>query len=78
MSRTENIFSAHKKVSFTSAYRFADSSECLGQCRAQSLSTPQQSEATQVVKGHCQANNIPFGCYSEIIGGTAQPGLCVD
>ena len=56
----------------------SDSSECLGQCRAQSLSTPQQSEATQAVKGQCQANNIPFGCYSEIIDGTVQPGLCVD
>ena len=56
----------------------SDSSECLGQCRAQILNTPQQSEATQAVKGQCQANNIPFGCHSEIISGTAQPGLCVD
>jgi len=56
----------------------SDSSECLGQCRAQTLNTPQQSEATQAVKGQCQANNIPFGCHSEIIGSTIQPGLCVD
>ena len=56
----------------------SDSSECLGQCRAQTLNTAQQSEAAQNVTGQCQANNIPFGCHSEIIGGTIQPGLCVD
>ncbi len=56
----------------------SDSSECLGQCRAQTLNTPQQSEAAQSITGQCQANNIPFGCHSEIIGGTPRPGLCVD
>ena len=52
----------------------SDSSECLGQCRAQDFGQAQQSQIT----GTCQANNIPFGCYAEVKNSTASPALCVD
>jgi hypothetical protein len=30
------------------------------------------------VTGVCQATDNPFGCFSEVLGGKAGPGLCVD
>ncbi|MGJ8560061.1 MAG: hypothetical protein ACSHX3_07475 [Litorimonas sp.] len=50
-----------------------DSAQCQGQCRAD-LS----SDIGAHVSGVCQANDNPFGCFSEVVNGQAGPGLCVD
>ncbi|GHB01908.1 hypothetical protein GCM10009069_25860 [Algimonas arctica] len=50
-----------------------DSNQCQGQCRGD-LS----SEMGASVSGVCQANDNPFGCFSEVVNGQAGPGLCVD
>ena len=50
-----------------------DSLQCEGQCLA-----GQYDAAGYSGEGTCQANDNPFGCRSEIIGGEIQPGLCVD
>lgn len=51
-----------------------DKSECQGKCLANNISAPMGGKVT----GKCQANDNPFGCYSEIIKNVQQPGLCVD
>jgi len=50
-----------------------DSAECQGQCLAGDFDA-----AGYEGTGQCQADDSPFGCNSEIIGGIVQPGLCVD
>jgi len=50
-----------------------DSADCLGQCR-----TDNAVNIGESTTGLCQANNIPFGCFTEVKNGRAQPGLCVD
>lgn len=50
-----------------------DSGQCQGQCRG-TLDTDMGMDVT----GVCQATDNPFGCFTEILGGKAGPGLCVD
>jgi putative hemolysin len=50
-----------------------DSSNCQGKCV-----TGVGGEDSNAVNGQCQKTNNPFGCYSEVLGGKVQPGLCVD
>lgn len=50
-----------------------DSGQCQGQCRG-TLDTDMGADVT----GVCQATDNPFGCFTEIFGGKAGPGLCVD
>jgi hypothetical protein len=50
-----------------------DSGQCQGQCRG-TLNTDVGADVT----GVCQATDNPFGCFSEVLGGKAGPGLCVD
>lgn len=50
-----------------------DSAQCQGQCRGDLNSAVGTS-----VAGVCQANDNPFGCFSEVVNGQAGPGLCVD
>lgn len=50
-----------------------DSGQCQGQCRG-TLDTKMGADVT----GVCQATDNPFGCFTEILGGKAGPGLCVD
>lgn len=55
----------------------SDISDCQGRCIATDTSRfDPDAPGGQV--GTCQVNDNPFGCYSEIIGGFVQPGLCVD
>lgn len=51
-----------------------DKDDCLGQCRFEGKPLPPGATA----KGVCQRNSDPCGCYSEVIKGKVQPGLCVD
>ena len=46
-----------------------DSAECEGRCEA---------TGTGGANGTCSARISPFGCYSEMRDGVAQPALCVD
>lgn len=53
-----------------------DSDECEGQCRA-----GPKTEAKghlRLATGVCQANDNPFGCFTNVENGTLGPGLCVD
>lgn len=50
-----------------------DSGQCQGQCRAEI-----SSDMGAHVSGVCQANDNPFGCFSEVVNGQVGPGLCVD
>lgn len=50
-----------------------DSGQCQGQCRG-TLDTDMGVDVT----GVCQATDNPFGCFTEVLGGKAGPGLCVD
>ncbi|MGB6317189.1 MAG: hypothetical protein WBG08_01015 [Litorimonas sp.] len=50
-----------------------DSAQCQGQCR-----TDVGTAAGTPVTGVCQANDNPFGCFSEVVAGRAGPGLCID
>ena len=53
----------------------SDSGDCQGRCRA---TNGFDSDAQGGQTGTCQRTDSPFGCYSEIVGGVVQPGLCVD
>lgn len=50
-----------------------DSGQCQGQCRGDL-----NSDMGASVAGVCQANDNPFGCFTEVVNGQAGPGLCVD
>lgn len=50
-----------------------DSGQCQGQCRGD-LNSDTGAQTT----GVCQANDNPFGCFTEVVNGQAGPGLCVD
>ncbi|CAM3850925.1 hypothetical protein [Litorimonas haliclonae] len=50
-----------------------DSSNCQGKCVADV-----NAGDTGAVSGQCQKTDNPFGCYSEVVAGKIQPGLCVD
>lgn len=50
-----------------------DSGQCQGQCRGDL-----NSDIGASVAGVCQANDNPFGCFTEVVNGQAGPGLCVD
>ena len=50
-----------------------DSSNCQGKCV-----TGVGGGDSNAVSGQCQKTDNPFGCYSEVLGGKVQPGLCVD
>jgi hypothetical protein len=50
-----------------------DSSQCQGQCRGDL-----NSDTGSQTSGVCQANDNPFGCFTEVVNGQAGPGLCVD
>jgi len=52
----------------------SDSSECIGKCFAEDASGGIGSPAT----GLCQPNSSPFGCRTEVTGGTLGATLCVD
>ena len=49
-------------------------SDCIGSCRAD-INGPVAGTPAQ---GTCQTVDVPFGCYSVIENGVAQPALCVD
>lgn len=49
-----------------------DSSNCQGKC------VTGVGGDKGAVSGQCQKTDNPFGCYSEVLGGKVQPGLCVD
>lgn len=49
-----------------------DSSNCEGKC------VTGVGGDKGAVSGQCQKTDNPFGCYSEVLGGKVQPGLCVD
>lgn len=51
----------------------SDSSECSGMCRAERL-----TEFGRPTEGVCQPNDNPFGCFTEVKNGLAEPTLCVD
>lgn len=50
-----------------------DSSNCQGKCVADINAGDKGA-----VSGQCQKTDNPFGCYSEVVAGKIQPGLCVD
>jgi hypothetical protein len=50
-----------------------NSSDCLGTCRSDGEAQPGEESA-----GTCQVIDVPFGCYSVVEDGKAQPALCVD
>jgi len=50
-----------------------DSSNCQGICVADVNAGDKGA-----VSGQCQKTDNPFGCYSEVVAGKVQPGLCVD
>lgn len=49
--------------------------DCLGDCRAVDESKVQFGQPTV---GQCQAVTSPFGCFTRVEGGLAEPTLCVD
>ena len=55
----------------------SDPGDCQGRCIATNA-TGFDPDAPGGQTGACQKTDSPFGCYSEIVGGVAQPGLCVD
>lgn len=52
----------------------SDTSDCMGKCLKEGDFADFGAPAT----GKCAANDNPFGCYQEIVDGTAAPGICVD
>ncbi|MES2035225.1 MAG: hypothetical protein V4466_13715 [Pseudomonadota bacterium] len=52
-----------------------DSDQCKGRCIAADGAMPSDGAA---VAGVCEADNDICGCSTEIIGGKAQAGRCVD
>lgn len=51
-----------------------DSGQCEGGCRSDDLSP----DSGEPVMGVCQADDNPFGCYTEIVDGRADHAICVD
>lgn len=56
-----------------------DKADCQGKCLLV-VEPPAPGAASQAAagQGQCQANNDPCGCRTEILGGIAQPGICID
>jgi len=54
-----------------------DASDCEGRCMGNDDVTDYDARPGEV-KGVCEANDSPFGCYAEIRNGTADAMLCVD
>lgn len=52
-----------------------DSDQCKGRCV---LADGAEPAADGSAAGICEADNDVCGCSTEIVGGKAQPGLCVD
>jgi len=53
-----------------------DGDDCIGDCRiTDAAATPREGQGA---RGQCQANTSPFGCYTRIEDGQAQPTICVD
>lgn len=50
-----------------------DSSNCSGKCVVDDT-----NKTNGAFSGICQIDDNPFGCYSEVVAGEAQPKLCVD
>lgn len=57
--------------------RCSDASDCQGRCFGKDGVTNFDTDKGETV-GVCEANDSPFGCYSEIINGTPTPMICVD
>ncbi len=55
----------------------SSTSDCGGKCLGDDNVTDYNARAGEM-KGVCAANDSPFGCYAEIIDGTATGFLCVD
>ncbi len=53
----------------------SDKSDCEGRCLLPPGSDAAHGEAAT---GACQANDSPFGCYAEILGGRVAAAVCVD
>jgi len=53
-----------------------DSAQCQGRCQHPIGPVPGSSDTPAT--GTCQATNQPFGCFSEVLKGVIQPGLCID
>lgn len=53
----------------------SDNADCAGQCIFDGQGAPGPDVT---VHGLCQRTNSPFGCYSVVEHGHAQPPLCVD
>ena len=51
----------------------ADSSECQGQCRVPSDYANQSN-----IRGVCQMDDNPFGCFAEVKNGRTEFALCAD
>lgn len=54
-----------------------DASDCEGKCLGSDDVTDYDGKPGTLT-GRCEADDSPFGCYSEIVNGSAGPGLCVD
>ena len=55
----------------------ADNDDCAGKCLG-SDDVTDYSASPGEMQGRCEADDSPFGCYAEIIDGSAGPALCVD
>ncbi|MBT2117995.1 hypothetical protein KK141_15245 [Dyella sp. LX-66] len=51
-----------------------DKADCQGRCLIAASATDEVTPRTAT----CQRDNQLFGCWSEVLHGQAQPGLCVD
>lgn len=51
-----------------------DKADCQGKC----LVTGEAPAAGTPAQGQCQANDDPCGCRTEVMGGVAQLGICID
>ncbi len=50
-----------------------------GECRAgRCLGAVDAAEHGGATSGQCQATNMQFGCYTAIVNGRPQAGICVD
>ena len=56
----------------------SDSAHCEGKCLAGPDNGGDWTMEKGGARGACQANDNPFGCYSELINGRVGPALCVD
>ena len=53
-----------------------DSDDCQGECRLPD--SVEAAAATGAVAGVCQVDSSPFGCFTRVEDGRAEPTLCVD